>query len=137
MVPRHSRPYDENVFFYEREIVMMFGVILFFVVFFVSCLVYYLIFDFLLKKEKYARISELVLLTNKFKLKKDRKHYRSILNGITIINSFIIAITIALVVSIKIDMIFRLLLAFVFMLILIFVMYTIYGKHLSKKWGQK
>ena len=116
---------------------MMFGVILFFVVFIVAFFVYYMIFDDMLKKEKYAKISELVLLTNRFHLKKDRKHYRSILNGVSLINSFIIALTIALVVSIKIEMIFRLLMAFVLMLVLIFVSYTIYGKYLSKKWGDK
>ncbi len=114
----------------------MFGVVMFFIVFVVAFFVYYLIFDDMLKKEKYARISELVLLTNKFKLKKDRKHYRSILMGVAGINSFIIAITVALVVSLKFHMIIRLIMAFLLMLILIFVLYYIYGKQLNKKWGE-
>ena len=108
---------------------MMFGVIMFFVVFVVAFLVYYLIFDDMLKKEKYARISELVLLTNKFNLEKNRKHYRSLLTGVAFINSFIIALTIAIVVSLKIDMAFRLLIAFGLMLVLIFSLYYIYGKY--------
>ena len=116
---------------------MMFGVIMFFVVFVVAFLVYYLIFDDMLKKEKYARISELVLLTNKFNLEKNRKHYRSLLTGVAFINSFIIALTIAIVVSLKIDMAFRLMIAFVLMLVLIFSLYYIYGKQLQKKWGKK
>ncbi len=114
----------------------MFGVIMFCIVFVGVYFVYYFIFDDMLKKEKYARISELVLLTNKFKLKKDRSHYRSTLNGVAIINSFIIALTISIVVSLKFSIFLRLLLAFILMLILIFVFYYIYGKHLSKKWGE-
>ena len=115
----------------------MYGVVIFFIMFIVVFFAYYLIFDDMLKKEKYARISELVLLTNRFKLKKDRKNYRSILMGVAGINSFIIALTIALVVSFKFHMIIRLIAAFFFMLIMIFVLYRIYGRYLSKKWGEK
>ncbi len=115
----------------------MYGVVMFFVMFIIVFFVYYMIFDDMLKKEKYARISELVLLTNKYKLKKDRKHYKSILTGIALINSFIIALTIALVVSLKFHMIIKLIVAFFLMLILIFVLYHFYGKYLSKKWGEK
>ena len=116
---------------------MLYGVVMFCVMFIVVFFVYYMIFDDMLKKEKYARISELVLLTNKYKLKKDRKQYKSILTGIALINSFIIALTIALVVAIKLPMVIKLIVAFFLMLILIFVLYHFYGKYLSKKWGEK
>ena len=101
--------------------------------------VYYFIFDDMLKKEKYTKISELVIITKKFNLDKKKMNYRKLLNTIAIINAFIIAFTIT-VIGLLPDSWFigiKLLIAFVIILILIFSMYFGYGKYLNKKWGKE
>lgn len=115
----------------------MFNVIMFGVIFLVVYLVYYFIFDDMLKKEKYTKISELVLLTRKFNLDKKSMNYKSALNGIAIINATIIAVTFTIIDLIPINIFIKLVIAFVIMLILIFTMYMSYGKYLQKKWGKK
>ena len=117
----------------------MFDLVFFCIIFMVVYFVYYFIFDDLLKKEKYTKISELVILTKKFNLDKKKMNYRKLLNMIAIINAFIISFTIT-VINLLPDSWFvglKLLLAFVIILILIFSMYMGYGKYLSKKWGKK
>lgn len=117
----------------------MFGVVLFLIFFIIIYFVYYFIFDDLLKKEKYTKISELVILTKKFNLDKKKMNYRKLLNGIAIINAFIISFTISMLDLIP-DVIpigVKLLIAFVIILILIFSMYFGYGYHLKKKWGKE
>lgn len=116
----------------------MFGVVLFFIIFVIIYFVYYFIFDDLLKKEKYTKISELVLLTKKFNLDKKKMNYRKLLNGIAIINAFIMSFTISLLDFIPkvVPMGIKLLIAFIVILILIFSMYLGYGNYLAKKWGK-
>ena len=75
----------------------MFSFLLFTTVFVIVYLVYNFIFDHMLKKEKYTKISELVILTKKFKLDKKKMNYKSCLNGVAIINAFIISFTIAII----------------------------------------
>ena len=111
---------------------IMFFVILFVVVYFA----YYFIFDDMLKKERYTKISELVILTKKFNLDKKKMNYRKLLNGIAIINAFIIAFSVTLVEWLPIDIMFKLVVAFGVILILIFSLYFAYGKYLNKKWGK-
>lgn len=116
----------------------MFDLVFFLLIFTVVYFVYYFIFDDMLKKEKYTKISELVILTKKFKLDKKKMNYRKLLNGISIINAFIISFTITLI-NILPDSWFigiKLLLAFVVILGLIFSMYFSYGHYLNKKWGK-
>lgn len=115
----------------------MFSLIMFVVVFIVIYLVYYFIFDDKLKKEKYTKISELVLLTKKFNLDKKKMNYKGLLNGIAIINAFIISFTVTIVDLIPVDMVFKLAIAFVIIMVLIFSLYISYGKYLQKKWGMK
>ena len=114
----------------------MFSLILFIVVFLVVYFVYYFRFDDLLKKERFTRISELVLLTRKFNLDKKKMNYKSALNGIAVINAFIMAFTIAIVDLIPLKVYFKLLIAFPLILFLIFSLYFAYGKRLKKKWGK-
>ena len=116
---------------------MGFTVIMFAVLFVGVYLVFNFIFDDMLKKEKYTKISELVLLTKKFDLDKKKMDYKSALNGIAIINAFIIATTFTIIDIIPIDIVFKLAIAFVIILILIFSMYFAYGRYLQKKWGKK
>ena len=76
---------------------IMFSLLFFVIVYLVVYFIYYMIFDDMLKKEKYTKISELVLLTNKFKLDKKKMDYRKCLKGIAMINAFIIGVTVVVV----------------------------------------
>ena len=116
---------------------MGFSLIMFALIFTVVYFVYYFIFDDMLKKEKYTKISELVLLTKKFNLDKKEMNYKSALNGIAIINAFIISFTFTVIDLIPLDVTFQLIIGFVIMLILIFGLYFAYGRKLQKKWGKK
>lgn len=114
----------------------MFDIMFFTILFIVVYFAYYFIFDDMLKKERYTKISELVILTKKFNLDKKKMNYRKLLNGIAIINAFIIAFSTTLVELLPIDIMFKLAVAFVIILILIFSLYFAYGKYLNKKWGK-
>ena len=116
---------------------MLYYVLCFIVVFIVFYLIYYFIFDDSLKKERYTKISELVFLTRHFKLDKKKMNYRQCLNGVAIMNAFIIAFAFSLVQFLKINIVFVLLIAFVIMLALIYCGYMLYGKYCQKKWGKK
>ena len=116
---------------------MLFSLLLFIIIFVVMYFVYYFIFDDKLKKERYTKISELVLLTNRFNLDKKKMNYRSALNGIAIINAFIISFTIAIIDFIPLRMEFKLLIAFFIIITLMITLYFAYGKYLNKKWGKK
>ena len=137
MVPRHIRPYDEYVFFLLGDDYMGFSLIMFALIFVVIYFVYYFIFDDMLKKEKYTKISELVLLTKKFELNKKEMDYKSALNGVAIINAFIVSVTFTIIDLIPVVITLKLVIGFVIMLILIFALYFAYGKSLQKKWGKK
>lgn len=91
----------------------------------------------MLKKEKYMRISELVLMKKKFNLDKEKMDYKKLLRGIAIINSFIISFVISVVDMLKFDTTILLMIAFVLLMFLIYVSYMAYGKYLNKKWGMK
>ena len=116
---------------------MGFSLIMFVLIFMVVYFVYYFIFDDMLKKEKYTKISELVLLTKKFNLNKKEMNYKSALNGIAIINAFIISFTFTVIDLIPVITTLKLVIGFGIMLVLIFGLYFSYGKKLQKKWGKK
>ena len=61
-----------NMSFFLGDDYMGFSLIMFALIFTVIYFVYYFIFDDMLKKEKYTKISELVLLTRKFNLDKKK-----------------------------------------------------------------
>ena len=69
----------------------------------------------MLRKEKYTKINELVFLTSYFNLDKKKMNYRQCLNGVAILNSFIISITIVIVNALKINIMFVLFIAFFIM----------------------
>ena len=115
----------------------MFSLIFFMFLFIVFYFIYYFIFNDMLKKEKYAKISELGFLVRRFNLDKKKMDYKKCLNGVAIINAFIIAITIVIVDILPISITFTLLVAFVILMVLIYTCYTLYGKYLYKKWGKK
>ena len=116
---------------------MGFSLIMFALIFTVIYFVYYFIFDDMLKKEKYTKISELVLLAKKFELDKKKMDYKQALNGIAIINAFIIALTFTIIDLIPVVITLKLVIGFAIILCLIFSLYFAYGKSLQKKWGKK
>ena len=115
----------------------MFSIIFFMVCFVIFYFIYYFIFDDMLKKEKYTKISELVFLTRKFNLDKKKMDYKQCLNGVAILNAFIISFTIVIIDFIPINIMFKLAVAFILLLGLIYSGYMLYGRHLQKKWGKK
>lgn len=115
----------------------MFSVIFFAILFVVVYFIYYFIFDDKLKKEKYTKISELVILTKKFNLDKKKMDYKSLLNGVALINAFIVATTATVVDIIPVHVGIKLLIAIVLIVCLITGIYYCYGKILSKKWGKQ
>lgn len=116
---------------------MGFTVIMFAVLFVGVYLVFNFIFDDMLKKEKYTKISELVLLTKKFDLDKKKMDYKKALNGIALINALIVAVGFTITDLLPFNIVINLLIAFVVILIMMFGMYFAYGNHLKKKWGKK
>ena len=86
---------------------MLFEIIFFIIVFTVAYLFFSYIFNDMLKKEKYTKITELKFLTNHFKLDKKKCNYKELLNGCAIINAFIIGFTVALVDYININVCFQ------------------------------
>ncbi len=116
---------------------MVFSLLFFVVLFIIFYFIYYFIFDDMLKKEKYTKITELVFLTKVYNLDKKKMNYRTCLNGVAIMNAFIIAFTITLVDALPINIVFSLIIAFVVLMIMIYFGYKQYGKYLNKKWGKK
>ena len=114
-----------------------FSLIMFVLLYSVIYVVFYFIFDDMLKKEKYTKISELVLLTNKFNLDKKKMNYRETLKGVAMINAFIIAFTFTVIDLIPVEITLKLVIGFIIMLVLVFGLYFSYGKKLQKKWGKK
>ena len=115
----------------------LFSVLLFAIAFVIVYLVFYFIYDNKLKKEQYTKISELVLYTKLFNLDKKKMNYKSLLNGVAIINAFIIAFTAAFLDFLPLRMEFKLIIAFFIILGLMFGLYYAYGRILKKKWGKK
>ena len=115
---------------------MLFTILFFILMFIVIYFIYYMIFDDMLKKEKYTKISELRLITNKFKVDKKKMDYRQFLNGISLINAFIMSLTMAVVDLIGLNSLMWLPIALIMIFGLIIVMYYSYGKICEKKWGK-
>jgi Na+(H+)/acetate symporter ActP len=124
-------------FFIDRSDYMGFSFIMFALIFIVVYFVCYFIFDDMLKKEKYTKLTSLVLLTNRFNLDKKQMDYKSTMNGVAIINAFIIAFTFIVIDLIPVTIALKLVIGFVIMMILMFGLYISYGKKLQKKWGKK
>lgn len=116
---------------------MGFSFIMFTLIFIVVYFVCYFIFDDMLKKEKYTKLTSLVLLTNKFNLDKKKMDYKSTMNGVAIINAFIISFTFTVIDLIPVIITLKLVIGFIIMIILMFGLYFSYGRKLQKKWGKK
>jgi hypothetical protein len=121
---------------YMKETIL-FSLLFFAIVFIAAYFIYYMIFDDKLKKEKYTKISELVLLTNKFKIDKKKMDYRKCLKGVALINAFIIALTVVVVDLIGLSNMLWFPVAIVMLFGLLIICYYSYGKICEKKWGKK
>jgi len=115
---------------------IIFSSLFFTIIFVVVYFVYYFIFDDRLKKEKYTKITELSFLVKLNNLDKKKMDYRKTLNGVALINAFIIAFTITFINLIKLKIYYCLPVAFIMMFGMIYFSYKTYGKHLAKKWGK-
>ena len=113
----------------------MFHLLLFIVVFLVVYFVFKLIFDDALRRDK-KNIKEIGVAKKVFHLDEKKIDNKKLLNGVSIINAFIVAITFIVVDLIGLDKAYWLAIAFVIIIALIFICYSIYGKILYKKWGK-
>ena len=81
---------------------------------------------------------EIVYLTSKFNLDKNKIHYKPVLLWCALINGFIISLVSTIIVNIKLHMMWQLLIGFVLLFALIYAIYEIYGRHLVRKgWKKK
>ena len=117
---------------------VLFFMALMFIVFFVD---YYFIMRRRLKeksKKKKEQMMEIVYLTSKFNLDKNKIHYKPVLLWCALINGFIISLVSTIIVNIKLHMMWQLLIGFVLLFALIYAIYEIYGRHLVRKgWKKK
>jgi len=84
------------------------------------------------KKKKAKNISELDYLVSKFKLNKDKLNEEKVIIWISLINSFIIAITSSIIILLPFKLMWQMLIAFIMLFGLIYALYEIYGRHLKK-----
>ena len=114
----------------------MFHLIIFIIIFIVSYFIFNTLYDDGLKKEKLSNIKILSVLIDKFSLDENQIVRKEILNTVSIINAFIIALVSTVVDILGIEKIYSYIIALVLIITLIFGIYYIYGKILNKKWGK-
>ena len=116
----------------------LFFMALMFIVFFVD---YFFIMRRRLKeksKKKKEQMMEIVYLTGKFNLDKNKIHYKPVLLWCALINAFIISFVSTVICNIKLHMAWQLLIGFVLLFALIYALYEIYGRTLVRKgWKKK
>ncbi len=114
----------------------MFHFLLFIVVFIIVYFAFRLFFEDALKREKKSDIKEVGVLKKLFNLDEKKIIYKELLKGVSIINAFIIGVTVVVVDIIGIEKVYWLFVALIVIVLLIIVCYYIYGKLLQKKWGE-
>ena len=113
----------------------MFELLLFIVCFVIIYVLLSLLYEETLKKDSVKKISIIRVLTDYFKLDKKKVNNRELLKGVTLINSFIISLTVVAVDMIGITNILWFFVAIILIILLILLCYFIYGMILKKKWG--
>ena len=114
----------------------MFHCLLFLVSFLIIYFIFKLVLEDGLKRDK-KNVKEIAIAKKLFKLDEGKIDNKELLNGVAIINSFIISITFVVVDIIGLENIYWLVIALALIIALIFVCYSIYGKILHKKWGKE
>lgn len=85
------------------------------------------------KKDKAIEVVELNYLVTKFKLNKDKLNWKSLAFMIAFINSFIMALVVAILELVPGEYYIKLPVAFVLLFALIYSLYEIYGRILKSK----
>lgn len=84
------------------------------------------------KKKKIKNIGELDYIIAKFKLDFKKINAERVIIGISLINSFIIAIVSFIIMIIPLHIMWQMLIAFVLLFLLIYSLYEILGRYLKK-----
>lgn len=84
------------------------------------------------KKKHIKNISEIDYLVTKFKLNKENLKAEKVIIAISLINSFIIAITSSIIILLPFKLMWQMLIAFAMLFGLIYALYELYGRHLKK-----
>jgi purine-cytosine permease-like protein len=85
------------------------------------------------KKKKDEELLEILYLSGKFKIDKNKLNDKRILRMTSFINAFIISLVSVVIILIHINIILRLLIGFVLLMGLIYSLYELYGRYLKKK----
>lgn len=88
------------------------------------------------KLAKYRNSTEVKFLENKYKVNIKKIEIKTLANIMALVNAFIIATTVS-IIGIVDNMFLKLLVAFVVLIPLILIMYSIIGRLLVKKYGNK
>lgn len=84
-------------------------------------------------QKKAPEVVEITYLVNKFKIDKDKLNWKSLAIMIPLINSFIMALVVAILELIPLKLIWNMLIAFILLFSLIYSLYEIYGRFLKSK----
>ena len=112
----------------------MFHILLFIIVFLLVYLGFKLIFEEGLKRDR-KNVKEIEVAKKMFDLDGAKVDNKELLNGVSIVNAFIISTTFVIVDIIGVDKFYWLLVALVVIIVLIIICYSVYGKILHMKWG--
>ena len=114
----------------------MVKIIIEFMLIFILCYLCYLIFVILNKKNNKFKVRkprmEDAFLMVKFNIDFKKVNYKKYLHLTSIVNSFILALTVELVQMVK-GIFFQILLSIIFLIPLILIIYVIIGKYYQKK----
>lgn len=87
------------------------------------------------KLSKYRNSTEIKLLEFKYKVNIDGLDLKKLGLTLSLVNAFIMALTVFIVINITNNVIYQLLLGFVTLIVLIIVVYSFVGKYFKKKEG--
>ena len=115
----------------------MFELIFWLICFVVVYLLYFLLVVNNKKKlKKYHDSTEIKFLKNKFKIDIEKIGIKKLANIMALVNAFIISTTI-LIIEIINNLILKMIVGFIILIPFILITYTLVGRTLVKKYGQK
>lgn len=85
------------------------------------------------KNKKDSELIEILYLSGKFNLEKNKLNTNGLLIGISFINAFIISLVAVVVLMLNIYILFQLLIGFILLIALIYSIYELLGRYLVKK----
>ena len=112
-------------------------IILFFVSFLIVYLAYYLV---IVRRDKgleaFKKGKQVLFFKNVYKLDLKKLDYKKFANSLSLVNAFIIAVTVTVIEMIDVSLTFKLLISIVVLVPLILICYYILGKIYKKKEGK-